>query len=293
MGTMRVRVYVRVTELQPVPVPHGTRTRDPHGLPQPVQIPTYILPTSVDSYLSGICHNLEDDFPDVRTVRTSRLLQCTIAGCKRHHHQPVHRVHPLSHHDLHTVFLALRDSGEHDDLLFLVQLYVGFATLQRLGELVWPDALPLQSYSSVPLHHTVNLTAEGSSYTIPSSKSDQFGHGSTVLVMRSTRDDDCHCLFSRYLASRDRLFPNFPELWLHSRGHIPTRSWFMGHFHFFLTDPHLNGHSLRAGGATALALAGATPQTIQAAGRWSSDEFRKYICLHPFLLQALIHDSAH
>jgi hypothetical protein len=95
------------------------------------------------------------------------------------------------------------------------------------------------------------------------------------------------------LTSRDRLFPNFPELWLRSHGGIPTRSWFMGRFRSLLTDPNLNGHSLRAGGATALALAGATPQTIQAAGRWSSDEFRKYIRLHPFLLQALIHDSAH
>jgi hypothetical protein len=67
----------------------------------------------------------------------------------------------------------------------------------------------------------------------------------------------------------------------------------MSHFCRFLTDPHLNGHSLQAGGAMALALAGATPQTIQAAGRWSSDEFQKYIRLHPFLLQALIHDSVH
>jgi hypothetical protein len=48
---------------------------------------------------------------------------------------------------------------------------------------------------------------------------------------------------------------------------------------------------MRAGGATALALAGIPPPLIQAAGRWSSDEFAKYIRIHPFILQALIHDS--
>ncbi|KAJ8595118.1 hypothetical protein M405DRAFT_783703 [Rhizopogon salebrosus TDB-379] len=84
--------------------------------------------------------------------------------------------------------------------------------LQRLGELVWPDAIRSQSYSSIPLRRTVKLTLEDCSYIIPSSKSDQFGHGSTVLVRHSTREDDCYHLFSRYLTSRDRLFPNFPEL---------------------------------------------------------------------------------
>jgi hypothetical protein len=162
---------------------------------------SYILPTSVDSYLSGICHNLEDDFPDVRAVCTSRLLQCTIAGCKRRHHQPVNRVHPLSQDDLHTVFLTLHGSRGHDDLLFLTQLYFGFTTLQRLGELVWPNTVGLQSYSSVPLRHTVKLTLEDCSYTIPSSKSDQYGHGSTVLIRRSMAVDDCFRLFCRYLTS--------------------------------------------------------------------------------------------
>jgi hypothetical protein len=27
-------------------------------------------------------------------------------------------------------------------------------------------------------------------------------------------------------------------------------------------------------------------------GRWSSDEFKKYIQIHPYILQALIHDSS-
>ncbi|KAG1865034.1 hypothetical protein DFJ58DRAFT_772079 [Suillus subalutaceus] len=45
----------------------------------------------------------------------------------------------------------------------------------------------------------------------------------------------------------------------------------------------MSGHSMRAGGATALAIARMTPNIIQAAGRWSSDEFQKYIRQHAFL----------
>jgi hypothetical protein len=48
------------------------------------------------------------------------------------------------------------------------------------------------------------------------------------------------------------------------------------------------GQSLRSGGATSLAEAGADLATIQAAGRWSSKAFRIYIRKNPFLLHAII-----
>ncbi|KAG2037072.1 hypothetical protein BDR03DRAFT_864594 [Suillus americanus] len=182
-----------------------------------VWMSSYIRPASVDSYLSGLCNKLEDEFPDVCTVRCSRLLQRTLAGCKHRFNHPVRRKEPLSRNDLHTAFLRYHGSSDHDNILFLAQLYFGFETLQQLGELVWPDAAKLQSYNRVPMRHTVQLGNNSISYTLPLSKTDKF--------------------------------------------------------------------------ATALALAGVPPQLIQAAGRWSSDEFEKYIQIHPFILQALIHDS--
>jgi hypothetical protein len=39
----------------------------------------------------------------------------------------------------------------------------------------------------------------------------------------------------------------------------------------------MSGHSMRAGGATALAITGMTPDLIQVARHWSSDEFKKYV----------------
>jgi hypothetical protein len=257
-----------------------------------VWMSSYILPTSVDSYLSGICNKLEDEFPDIRAVRQSRLLQRTLAGCKRRYNHPINRKQPLSRDDLHIAFLCYHTSDEHDDKLFLAQLYFGFETLQCLGELVWPDASKLQSYSRVAMQHTVHFSADSVEYTIPLSKSDKFGHGSQVLVQRSSYDDDCLAIFSWYLQSRDSLFSHYPELWLRTNSHIPTRSWFTARFQRIFENRGFTGHSMRAGGATALALAGAAPQVIQAAGRWSSDEFQKYIRIHPFILQAIIHASS-
>jgi hypothetical protein len=53
----------------------------------------------------------------------------------------------------------------------------------------------------------------------------------------------------------------------------------------------ISGHSMRTGGATALAATGVALALIQAAGRWSSDEFQKDIRKYPFQLQLPIHGS--
>lgn len=46
-------------------------------------------------------------------------------------------------------------------------------------------------------------------------------------------------------------------------------------------DKTINGQSMRAGGATALAEDGVPPSTIQACGRWTSDDFFIYIRKNP------------
>ena len=42
----------------------------------------HIKPDSVDTYLSGICQQLEPYFPSVREIRKSILCKHTLAGCK-------------------------------------------------------------------------------------------------------------------------------------------------------------------------------------------------------------------
>ena len=43
----------------------------------------YIRPTSVKSYLSGICAELEAFWPEVQDIRKSHLVTKTLAGCMK------------------------------------------------------------------------------------------------------------------------------------------------------------------------------------------------------------------
>ena len=178
-------------------------------------------------------------------------------------------------------------SNSHDDLLFFVILLVGFHVLMRLGELVWPDKKDLQDFRKVTTRDSVELLPEGFSFFLPGHKADKFFEGNKVIVQRTSSGDDPDEPFRKYLKSRDRLFPFHPQLWLRADGSVPTRGWFIHRLrrHF---PADVAGHSLRAGGATALTQAGIPPHIIQAIGRWASDSFQIYIRHHLVLLTALL-----
>jgi len=56
----------------------------------------HINPRSVDSYLSGICNQLEPYFPEVRQNRKSPLVVRTLAGAKCYRGTPTQRKSPLT-----------------------------------------------------------------------------------------------------------------------------------------------------------------------------------------------------
>ena len=77
------------------------------------------------------------------------------------------------------------------------------------------------------------------------------------------------------------------NIWLCNNGSMPTCSWFLGCLSTFC-PPEIAGQSMHAGGATALAEAGAPGELIQGVGRWSSNAFERYICKNVIVLHALI-----
>lgn len=85
-----------------------------------------------------------------------------------------------------------------------------------------------------------------------------------------------------YLVKRDRLFENRGPLFLNSLGNVPTRAWFLKRFYAFFAS-NKSGHSMRAGGASAMAQAGLPMEIIQDTGRWSSEAFKTYVRDHPVL----------
>jgi hypothetical protein len=252
-----------------------------------VFLSSHIEPRSVNSYVSGICRQLEPFFPEVRQNRKTILVSRTMAGCLRRFGTPIKRKSPFSHADLLLVRDRYASVPSHDDLLFITLLFTGFHALLRLGELVFPDKKELRNYRKISLRHTVAILPTQYSYFLPSHKGDKFFEGNTILVQKLTTHTDPYVHFLNYIESRDRLFPLHPELWLTSRGHVPTRYWFISRLRK-LFPKNFAGQSLRSGGATSLAEAGADLDTIQAIGRWSSTAFRIYLRKNPVLLHAII-----
>jgi hypothetical protein len=133
---------------------------------------SHIRPSSVRSYLSGICHSLEDMFPDARSNRNSRLVTHTLTGCFKRAANPVHRKRALSLDDLQFLLNTYARSDEYDDKLFLAITFTAFWGLLRLGELVVPDSLSLRAPKKRTLRHPMPITENFYTISLPYHKAD-------------------------------------------------------------------------------------------------------------------------
>jgi len=250
----------------------------------------HIKPSSVDTYLSGICQQLEPYFPNVRETRKSILVHRTLEGCKRLRGSPTSRKRALTIEDLRCVTTKYSENPSHDDLLFTSMLLTGFFGLMRLGELTIPDDTSLIIPRKVTSRSSLSITDSDYRFFLPSHKADKFFEGNTIIIRKNPSDVNPLHFFKQYLTSRDTLFPLSSELWLTMDGSCPSRSFFITCLrNFFSTD--IGGQSMRAGGATLLAENGVAPHLIQATGRWASAAFQIYIRKNPTLLQALLYSA--
>ncbi len=99
----------------------------------------FIKLTSVKSYLTSITHYLTPIYPEIRSIRVSPFIKQTLRGCKKIHNTPVSHKRPLALTEIKNTGDNYKHKSHHDDLLFISQLLVGFFSLLRLGELVYPN----------------------------------------------------------------------------------------------------------------------------------------------------------
>ena len=92
----------------------------------------HIKPDSIDTYLSSICHQLELYFPNIWEILKSRLVHCTLEGCKCLRGSPTICKRALTIADLNTVCIAHSFQPSHDDHLFCTQLCISFFVLMCL-----------------------------------------------------------------------------------------------------------------------------------------------------------------
>jgi hypothetical protein len=191
-----------------------------------VYMSAHIRPDSVVVYLAGVCNRLESEFPEVRQHRTNPIVKHTLAGCLRRVWQQPSRKPPLDLTNIYHVLQLPTPTPSHDELLFATLLGTGFFALMRLGELVWPDTIQLQSFHKVILRQTLAINTNGYSFTLPTHKTARLGHGNTILIRAFPASPDPIPIMLNYVHSRDNLFYSSPELWLTGDGHIPIRVWF-------------------------------------------------------------------
>jgi len=253
---------------------------------------SYIEPRSVDSYLSGICHQLESYFPDIRAARSSPLVKRTLRGCKRMKSSPINRKRALTLEDLGRVIVYYSKSTLHNDILFVAMLLTGFFALLRLGELTLPNDKSIRDWRKIVRRDTVHVHHNSYGFHLPHHKADRYFEGNHIIVRRDQFQHNPLAHFNTYLASRDRLFPLSSPLWITASGEVPTRSFFTSRLASFF-DNSVGGQSMRAGGATSLAEHGVPPSIIQPLGRWSSQAFLVYIRRSPALIQAMLYSDRH
>ncbi|EIM91712.1 uncharacterized protein STEHIDRAFT_30428, partial [Stereum hirsutum FP-91666 SS1] len=224
---------------------------------------TYIKPKSVDSYLSAICSELEDLYPDVRKNRKSPLVRNTLTGAKKRFGTDTNRKDPLAIEDIIRVAESLSDPSP-DDLLFLALLLCAFYGVHRLGELVEHDRPALRDSNKTIKRTSVKFyeNDECISYWLPKHKADALFAGSEVVIQKLHDTFDPVPIISQYISSRDKRFPLHCQLFLTSAGRPPTRAWFMRRFHHHF-EGNVSGHSARAGAATFLASLGWSRDFIQ------------------------------
>ena len=254
-----------------------------------VYMSAHIEPRSVGNYLSGICHELEAFFPNVRSNRRHMLVSRTLQGCKRLHSKPTTRKLPLPASIFTFIDQTMPTPATHDQLLFVAMIKTGFRGLMRLGELTAPDNSRLYNPAKFTLRSSVEWLAVGFALSLPAGghKTDKSFEGARIIIAEHPRTQ-VHAHFQSYLAHRDASFPFNPYLWITSAGNVPTRQWFLRRLHALVDNRAFAGQSMHAGGATFLAECGVATHLIQACGRWSSDTFRIYIRKNPVLLQVIL-----
>jgi hypothetical protein len=222
---------------------------------------THINPKSVESYLSGICNNLKPFFPEIRANRASALIKCTLKGALHHHSHATTRKSPLAAAQLQSITTDLINSLNHDDMLFLSMLNTGFPGLLRLGEIAVSDNPHLRNFRKVILRSSLVWVEADFEFLLPAHKTDTTFEANRVHIAHIIGAPDPKPIMANYIHSHDRLFPLHPQLWLHANGFSPTRSWFLRRLRQYC-PPDIAGQSMRVGGATALAQAGASVELI-------------------------------
>ena len=217
----------------------------------------------LEATVSGVCNQLEPYFPNVRAQHHHWLISKLLEGCKKMLPSSPNHKQPITHLELLHLSSSLLHMTTYDDILFLTMLLTGFHGLMCLRKLTWPDNKHLQDYHKVILCLTVIVHPVSYQFLL-------LGHKASCFFLKVASYSSKplkHLMIHGYcllciLPNKTTFFLSHQNyIWLRANGSIPTSSWFLFLFTRYFKG-NVGGHSLQAGGATALAEAGLPSQII-------------------------------
>ncbi|KIY52917.1 hypothetical protein FISHEDRAFT_34140 [Fistulina hepatica ATCC 64428] len=146
----------------------------------------HIKPSSVNSYLSGICAQLEPFFPTIRQARTTTVVRRTLQGCLKLYSSPTQRKRPLHRSEILHIASYFTAASTFDEHLWWSLLLTAFYGLLRLGELVLPDNTQLRDDRKLIRRLSVSLQPTAFTFHLPTHKADRFFEGNKPPTPRTT-----------------------------------------------------------------------------------------------------------
>ena len=193
-------------------------------------------------------------------------------GNKKDNHLPITK-------DLLKVILRVVPvacSSQYEACMFGAAFSLAFHGLLRVSEIAVSNGLKRH----VLLFSDISLGDDSLNVHITSSKTDQLGKGTVIMIKAQSDLSLCPCaLVRRYIRVRPPVLGSF---FCHYNGDSLTRYQFVAVLKKCLKIAGVNqfgftSHSFRIGMATTLSLAGYPDSLIQSVGRWKSDAYKRYV----------------
>ena len=236
-------------------------------------------------YLSSIAYHSQRRGIQLKVKHMPRL-QHLLRGIRRAQGDTLSRPQrqPVSLHHMAALrsFVVIHFS-ERDARMLWAALTAALFGLLRASELTSPSQTTISPSTLLAGHLSFSPSFSKATLFLPRSKTDRFGSGVSIPLFARPSHLCPVSALAHFMSIRR---PYNGPLFLFEDGTYLTRQHIVDILRAaFPTQPDLNTHSFRVGGASALAAAGVPDYIIQILGRWSSDSFLRYIHLRDETLE--------
>ena len=156
-----------------------------------------------------------------------------------------------------------------------------------LVNLPGPTRSPSRTTERSHYNPPLKLHAWEYSFWVPTHKADTTFEGNRIIIWKISNAPDPCPIMEFYTTSHGTFFPFHPQLWIRANETVPLCSWLIACLQWYF-ETTIAGQSMCAGGATAMAEAGAVPELIKGTGQWGSTAFEPILWKNPVVLHALI-----